>query len=406
MRILFLSSLFAPFIHDQIISLLSKKEIIGFSNFHYNFYLYLRTRRDRKLYRESELSQIVPGRDKIFYPGLPKDILKCIYPKILYSQIRNLYKNKEFDIIHAHTLLPSGYVAYKLSKLRNVPYIVTTHGADFYKCISHVSKLRNIKPYCNKEISMVREVLQNANSIICVSNKFAEDVSTFCPNAKIQIIPNDYRSDIFFPQDKLLCRKELRIPNNKKIIISVGNFVEVKGHKYILQALPAIIDKHKDILLLLIGGGELKKKYIKTCEQLNLKKHVRIMDRLKHEELAIWYNIADIFVLPSVNETFGVVLLEALACGLPVIATSTSGPSQIISDSIDGLFVPIKNSNAISETVNYLFSNEETLKKMSKNALQNIQNKYSNVTKKIICVYKTSIKSTENNLYNKKVKKK
>jgi len=352
-------------------------------------------------FRNSQLSkEISDGKQRqFFYYGLPQNINSHNYPKQIAKYIIRNHSNENIDVIHAHTILPAGGAALEIAKKYNKPFIVTTHGADFYKCIPAISKLRKINQYKKKELILAREVLKKAKYVICVSNEFANDVNKFCPEANIKVIPNSYREDLFYPQNKLIIREELGIPLTKKILISVGNFVETKGHIYILKALPSIIEQHQDIMLILIGGGELKKKYRKICEQLNLTKYVKIMDRINHEKLALWYNAADMFVLPSLNETFGVVLLEALACGLPVIATKTSGPLQIIKDGINGLLVPIRNSSALSNAAKYLLSDKDLLKEMSERALQNINPKYTNTSEETITIYDEIIKQAKRKKY-------
>jgi glycosyltransferase involved in cell wall biosynthesis len=299
---------------------------------------------------------------------------------------------ENIDIIHAHTVFPAGVAAKQIAEKYKKPFIITTHGADFYKCIPDISKLRKINPYSMKERNLVLEVLNNANNVICVSEGFARDVKDFSPKANVQVIPNDYSEELFFPQDKNMTREILGIPKSKRVILSVGNFVETKGHDYLIKAISSIVHHNPEIMLILIGGGELRKQYKRTCARLNLTKNVMILDKVNHENLANWYNAADIFVLPSINETFGIVLLEAAACGLPIIATNTAGPSQVIDDGVDGLIVTKKNVKELSDAILSLLSNENKLREIGNNALKNIPTKFAKTTDSIIDIYKRIMK--------------
>jgi glycosyltransferase involved in cell wall biosynthesis len=396
MRVLYLSNLFAPFIHDQIISISEKYNVESYSNFHVNLYSYIRNLKHSDLLDKKNISQFAPNSKEIFYPGLPKNVLRCLYTIILAKQIWIIYHKKKFDLIHAHTILPSGYAALQFSKSKKIPFIVTTHGADFYRCIPEMSKLRRTKPYSNKEINMVRSVLNEANRVICVSDNFARDVKLKFPEANVTVVPNGYRSDIFYPLDKKDLREKLHLGLEAKIIISVGSFINVKGHEYLLKAMPAIIERNENAILILIGGGILKSKYQQMCRNLGISKNVFLYEKVKHTDLAIWYNAADIFVLPSLNETFGLVVLEAMACGLPVAATQTAGPLQIIEDGVNGKLIPVENAKSISKCVNSILADNTEYSFIRKNALETAKH-YQTVDLQIYNIYKTILSKQKKN---------
>jgi glycosyltransferase involved in cell wall biosynthesis len=393
MQVLFLSSTFATFVHNQIIEILSNENINGTINFHFNIYEYLRSRRWRNIIKEQYLAQKVPDSMKTYYPGLPKYLFESIYPDILYWQLKYLYRKSKFDLVHAHKILPTGYAAMRLAAKLGIPFIVTTHGSDFYKCIPEIAQIRKIKPYSKQELKKVHEVLLKANRIICVSSKFGKDIQNFFPEANVEIIQNSYCSDMFFPRDRNYARHQLGLSQKQKIILSVGNFVTTKGHEYLIKSMPEIKNQFPEARLILIGGGPLRKKYIQLCNELRISDIVTIIDLVKQDELPLWYNSSDVFVLPSLDEAFGIALVEAMACGIPAVATNTHGPIEIIQDSIDGFIVPSRDQGNITKKVNELLSNDNVYDKMSKNATQNIKKKYSEKNLEIIKMYRQVIKN-------------
>ncbi|MCD4704642.1 glycosyltransferase [bacterium] len=393
MNVLFLSSTFGTFVHNQIIEILSNKNIEGTINFHFNIYEYLRSRRWRDIIKEQYLAQKVPDSMKTYYPGLPKYLFESIYPEILYWQLKYLYRKSKFDLIHAHKILPTGYAAMRLADKLGIPFIVTTHGSDFYKYIPEIAQIRKTKPYSKQERKKVQKVLLKANKIICVSLKFSNDIQKFFPEANVEIIQNSYRSDIFFQSDRNYARNQLRLPHKQKIILSVGNFVTTKGHEYLIKSMLEIKDQFPEARLVLIGGGPLKNKYIQLCNELGISNIVTIIDLVKQDKLPLWYNSSDVFVLSSLDEAFGIALVEAMACGIPAIATNTHGPIEIIQDGIDGFIIPSRDQGNIAKKVNELLSNNSVYDKMSKNAAQNMKKKYSKKNLEIINMYRQVIKN-------------
>ena len=114
-----------------------------------------------------------------FFPGLPKNFLSHYYPVWISKILINKYRGEKFNLIHAHTLLPSGFVAYKLSKKWRIPFIVTSHGMDFYRCLPDVNKYRHAKQYNYKNLKKANIVLSKSNYIIAVSNNYSKQISEY-----------------------------------------------------------------------------------------------------------------------------------------------------------------------------------------------------------------------------------
>ncbi|MBA2869076.1 glycosyltransferase [Methanococcus maripaludis] len=255
---------------------------------------------------------------------------------------KSLKKNNiKFDIVHSHFTWSAGYVGAKLKEKYDIPFIVTAHGYDIY----HL-------PFKDEDWKKrIEYVLNSADHIITVSNNNLECIKKLDVKTPVSVIPNGYNNKIFYPMNKLDCRSKLGIPSNKKIIVSVGNLAEIKGHKYLISALSEVIKTKKDVYCYIVGEGALKNKLQKQIDKLNLNDNVKLVGAKPHDEIPIWMNAADLFVLPSLKESFGVVTVEALACGKPVVSTYNGGSEEILISENYGLLCEPKNPEKLAENI-------------------------------------------------------
>jgi glycosyltransferase involved in cell wall biosynthesis len=180
------------------------------------------------------------------------------------------------------------------------------------------------------------------------------------PEKKISVHPNGVFPDLFYPIDRDEARRRLGLPKDKKIILSIGHLVVRKGFHHIIDAL-AILNSSgkKDIFLVIVGDpgieGNLKTKLNEQIQRLGLTKQVLLAGAKPYKELYLWYNAADIFCLASSKEGWANVLLEALACGIPVVTTSFWGNKEVIQSDSLGILVdsqhPVKLSQALDKAL-------------------------------------------------------
>lgn len=263
--------------------------------------------------------------------------------------------NLQFDLIHSHFIWSSGYVGMQLKKKYNKPFFVTGHGYDVYKL-----------PFQDKWWSKkILEILSYANSVFTVSQGNKEYLLKLgVKNSDIKIVGNGYNSNLFFNIDKVKAREELNIPLEKKVLVSVGNLEEVKGHRYLIEAVKILKDKYKDVLCYIVGAGSLYSEYQNLIGEYELGENVFLVGYVKHEDVNKWMNVADLFILPSVQESFGIVQLEALACGTPVIATDTYGSKEIIKSDDYGLLCKVEDSEDMAKKIDMGLSREWDSHKM------------------------------------------
>jgi glycosyltransferase involved in cell wall biosynthesis len=229
------------------------------------------------------------------------------------------------------------------NKKWEIPYIVTSHGRDTYRCFEDSIESVGIKPFPKSVLRKYIKAVTNANAVVGVSNVFSKQIRKIAPNANVMTIQNSYKKDIFYRLDKVKCKKDLNLDLGKIQLLSVGNFVPSKRHIDMIEAL-SLIDCRK-VHLTIIGSGNLKQLYLDRINEFGLQERVTIIDPIKQDELVLWYNATDLFLFPSQKESFGISLVEAMACGCPAIAAKAYGPLEIVEDGENGFLVDILNRN-------------------------------------------------------------
>ena len=248
------------------------------------------------------------------------------------------------DVIHSqHIFIISG-----LLKDYNIPYIVTSHGAEFI-----TYKRTNI--FDQYGINAV----EGCKKIIAISKDNIEEILKKFPNVKEKIcfVKNGYNSEEFYMQN--VSKKEVLEKNSiksefDKIVLFVGRISKMKGVDVLLKA--AKIYENEKILTLVVGDGEYINELNDIKESLSLK-NVFFLGSKNHKELNELYNISDVLVLPSRKEALPLVAIEALACGTPAIVTDNTGMEDIINKDV-GLTFEMDNEKMLAEKINMIINNE------------------------------------------------
>ena len=237
--------------------------------------------------------------------------------------IARLKKEFGFQVIDAHYVYPDGLAAVLLGWMFKVPVVVSARGSDL-----------NVF----KDFPIIRRIiqwtLQRANAVITVSQALKDEaVNLGVPPEKVRVIPNGVDPIKFYPLAKDEARKELGLPlDGRKIIVSVGNLTSNKGFDLLIKSLKEISEKSKEInvLLLIIGGGAQKRALEDLIQKFDLHSVVQLSGSVPHERLVWYYNAADLVCLMSEREGWPNVVLEALACGRPVLAPPVGGIPEIV----------------------------------------------------------------------------
>jgi glycosyltransferase involved in cell wall biosynthesis len=250
-------------------------------------------------------------------------------------------RGTKFDLIHAHFTWSAGYAGARLKEEYDVPFVVTGHGYDIYSL-----------PFKDDEWrAKIEYVLNTADHIITVSQSNLACIQKLDVSTPVTVIPNGFRSDLFYPRDPLKCRKALNLPLDKKILLTVGNLEPVKGQRYLVEAVQRIIRERKNILCVIVGAGKVRTALERQIRSLGLEGYVLLVGGKPHDEIPLWMNACDLFVLPSLRESFGVVQIEAMACGKPVVATRNGGSEEVVISDKYGLLVEPVDPDGLAEKI-------------------------------------------------------
>lgn len=297
---------------------------------------------------------------------------------------------KDFDIVHLHYPFFFGdEMMYLLKKLRNQKYVVTYHNDVTLIGMWNIP----LKFY---KTMIMKQILKNAEKIIVTSLDYGRNSELWAiPSIqeKVVEIPNGVDIDRFNPK---INREEIKTRHNLEdidIVLFVGALDKAhyfKGVEYLLQSFANI--KNKNSVLVIVGDGDLKEYYMKLAEKLGLKNRTLFTGRVSSEDLPKYYASADVVVLPSITmgEAFGLVLIEGMATGKPVIATNLPGVRTVVDNGINGYIVKPRDIKELSEKMSYLLENEKTRKKFGKRGRKKVEKMYSweKIGKKLVEVYK------------------
>ena len=270
------------------------------------------------------------GGIEVYHPKylvIPK-VLGFMHAAFMFFPLFELVKRLEFeasiDMLNAHWLFPDGvaaaWVAHKLRK----PYVLTALGCDI-----------NLYATMLLRKGQIFGALRKADRITAVSNNLKDGIRSLkFYDKEVNIIPNGIDFSLFYIMDKLDARRKLGISTKQSFILTVGNLDGIKGTRFLIEALVELkkIDSTPP-LLIIIGDGPLKPSFRSLAEELDVADCVRFLGKKPHKEIPLWMNAADVFCLPSIREGHPNVVIEALACGVPVIASNVGAIPEIINRS-------------------------------------------------------------------------
>lgn len=394
MKVLFLNNYDTSFIQNQINDL---KDIGGIKPhfcIHFSYWYFYKYKKGdiKNVFSVSQQKSLKKDElTLLLHFGLPKNCFLSKEPFWAAKKIIKKFKKEKFDLIHAQNGFPSGFLAMLLSDYWKIPYMITSHGMDTYKCSPNSYELGQTKPFPAKVIECYKKALKKANCVAGVSHDFAKFMGKVTPEVDIIATPNSYNYNLFKPLENNKLRQELNVSDNDFIILSTGYFIERKGHSDIIKALSMIKGLNSNMRLVIIGGGPLEEDLIALAKKLGVEDKLKLISNIPQNLLVKWYNIADVFVFPSLNEPFGLGLVEAMACGLPAIATKTWGPNEIIEDTKNGFLVNKHCPQEIAEYLEFFYQEPEKRKEMGKYAAKSSFNRYSQQNYNLIKIYERVI---------------
>lgn len=278
-------------------------------------------------------------------PYVPK-FLKSLDGYWLYrsisSTLRRLQRSRALDLIDAHFGYPDGVGAVRAARLLDIPVFVTIRGVE-------VDLLH--KPLIGPQL---RRALERADGCVCVSHSLKEIlVDAGIRSEDVHVIHNGVDRTLYRVLDKTLSREQLQVPADTPLIVSVGNLLSVKGHHLLLAAFGELVEHLPNARLVIIGGAMHEPRYpdeLKArCESLAIAKRVTFAGKVDPPRVAQWLNAADLFALASKREGCCNAVLEALACGVPVVTTPAGDNSWFVKPGENGLIVPVGDTKAMAD---------------------------------------------------------
>lgn len=252
------------------------------------------------------------------------------------SLVRELYARQRFDLIDAHYVYPDGAAAVRLGERLGVPVSVTARGTD----INLFARLPHIRP-------LIQRTLDRAQGIIAVSAALKERMVELGSAAdKIAVIRNGIDRQVFHWHEQLTARQQLGLNAADKILVTVSALVPLKGIDRLVGAMQLVVQMHPQARLYVLGEGPERAALTAQIAALGLQQHVFLKGAQPQAELPAWYAAADVFCLASEREGCPNVVIEALACGAPVVASNVGGIGELVPDGRFGLLVPSAETNA------------------------------------------------------------
>lgn len=285
----------------------------------------------------------------------------------MYLSIKPLIKtllktDREKCILHTNFISPEGFVGTLIKRKFGIPHICTIHGSDI-----------NIAPFQNKlDLILTKYTLRRCDRIIVVSNKLKEKVLSIENKLRnIITIYNGADPEKFRHIPKDTARRMLGIKKQDKMILYIGNLIAIKGVDNLIKAFAKLLekyDKKESMTLFLIGDGDERGNLTNLAKTLLVENKVSFLGAKPHNEIPLWLNAADFFVLPSLSEGFPLVIPEAMMCGVPIVATNVGGISEAITNKNTGLLIEPDNVDAISEAISLYLKDEQFTQDIVRNA--------------------------------------
>ncbi len=343
--------------------------------------VYVITSRFKDLSKKERLD----GFDVYRVPVLRKNPNVCgIHEMLTYVISASIFsirfiKKVRPDIIHVFFGIPSGPVAYLMKKIYDIPYVLFLGGRDvprphpdppFYRLLYGIL------------MPVIKSIWGNAKSVVACSNGLRDMALKVFNKVDINVIPDGVDLDKFRPSDQ---RKDDEIK-----ILAIGRLIQRKGFDCLIKSIPYVLkNTRKKFRVEIIGDGPLRLELSNLAERLNVSDKVVFSGTVPYDRLPEKYRQSDIFVLTSYAEGMPLVVLEAIASGLPIVSTNVQGIDELVKDGVNGYLFEPSDSLTLSDYLVKLVENKEIRLKMSEEGLKIIQRYgWINITNEYLQIYK------------------
>ncbi|MBA7482108.1 D-inositol-3-phosphate glycosyltransferase [subsurface metagenome] len=284
-----------------------------------------------------------------------------------YRAYLRLVREKQPDVLHAHWILPNGFIAGLVSRSTGVPLLVQLHGSDVFTAEKN-ALFR----------SMARLAARQAHYIVSPSPDLTARLGAIgIDTGKFGLVPNTVESDFSAnvnSEDVRGLREALGIPPHYTVVLAMGRMVHVKGFTFLLEAFQKVAAVHENVTLVLAGGGVLFDDMKKRAVQLGISGRVIMPGAVMRSDVPLYFKTADMFVVPSIRHESGavdglpVVVPEAMASGLPIVASDVGGIPVLVRDGLTGILAGERDVDALAAAMGRLIEDHELRKELGRRA--------------------------------------
>jgi len=272
-------------------------------------------------------------------PGIGRSLHGLSWYASLLAQHGARLRRERFDVLLASWGYPDAVGTALLARRLGLPYVVKVHGSDL-----------NVQANYRLRRPQIASALRGAHAVVAVSAALAEKVRGLgVDDDRVHLLYNGVDGERFFPGDRAAARRGLDLPADAPIVLYVGNLKASKGCVDLLEAFPAVLERHAGARLVFVGGGAAAA-LEQRARELGITGSVLLAGARPHHELATWMQAASLLCLPSHNEGVPNVVLEAMACGLPVVATRVGGIPEVL-PGYAGRLVPAHDRVALARAL-------------------------------------------------------
>lgn len=310
-------------------------------------------------------------KNNLFYIRYLKRDIDIFKDIIALFNLYSLFRKERFDIVHTHTA-KAGFLGRLAARLAGVPIVIySPHGHNFYGYFGHF--------FSRIVVLLERFIARFTDIIITLTELEKRDfvVYKIIKPERIVVINSGleldkYRKAVPFAEDK---RDEFKIDKDTAVVGMISRLEPVKGPMYLVEAGKFVIERFPKVKFLIAGEGSLRNKMESRCKEMGVSDKFIFAGWI--DNIPRILAILDVLVLPSLNEAVGRVLIEAGACGVPVVAAKVGGVPEIVRNGETGILVPPEDSYKLAQSIILLLEDKDKRQGMAENAKRRVDNKFS-----------------------------
>lgn len=283
--------------------------------------------------------------------------------------VRRIHAEWPIDVIHAHMMVPDGWAAARVGHELGVPAVGTAHRADVLDIPAQGAKAR----------MRVAEAIQTLDAVVTVSRAIGDAADAIArPRRPITVVPNGADAEVFMPRDAAEARARIDLPPEGPVVSYVGKLVPRKGVDTLIEAMGILAARSAGAPRLVMAGiGPLREPLEQRAAELGVADRITWLGKVPHDDVGWVMSAGDVFVLPSLSEGLPTVVCEAMACGLPVVATAVDGTPEIVDDPATGLLIQPHDAGGLAAALARVLDDPALRASMGAEALRRSEADYT-----------------------------